>query len=62
MAPTYDTSERLHNEDKYPLSTQQSLSEDDQAQIDRFGLNLAEQLIEEGKTLEPRHKALFHEL
>ena len=47
---------------KYPLSTQQSLSEDDQAHIDRFRLSLAEQLIEEGKTLEPRHNVLFDEL
>jgi hypothetical protein len=62
MAPTYDTSERLHNKDKYALSTQLSLSEDDQAQIDCFRLGLAEQLIEEGKTLGPRHKALFDEL
>jgi len=62
MVPTYDTSERLHNKDKYPLSTQQSLSEDDQAHIDRFRLSLAEQLIEEGKTLEPRHNVLFDEL
>jgi hypothetical protein len=48
--------------DKYPLGTQQGLSEDDQAQIDCFRLSLAELLIEEGKTLEPRHKALFGEL
>jgi hypothetical protein len=50
------------NKDKYPLSTQQSLSEDDQAHIARLRLSLAEQLIEEGETLEPRHKALFDEL